>query len=102
MSQERKEGSGPPKNVTKITDLSLSGISNHESVCCICNEFVYTSLCFYHANSDIVSQHKYGEMKQICGKYEKGQRFQNAELLFQNAELLHTTKGINTYGTWRQ
>ena len=91
MSQERKEGSGPPKNVTKITDLSLSGISNHE-----------TSLCFYHANSDIVSQHKYGEMKQICGKYEKGQRFQNAELLFQNAELLHTTKGINTYGTWRQ
>jgi len=36
-----------------------------ESVCCICNEFVYTSLCFYHANSDIVSQHKYGEMKQI-------------------------------------
>jgi len=71
------------------------GISNHECVCCICNEFVYTSLCFYHANSDIVSQHKYGEMKQICGKYEKGQRFQNAELL-------HTTKGINTYGTWRQ
>ena len=50
-------GSGPPKNVKDNDLFSLK----------VCAAFVMNSFTqvFLHANSDIVSQHKYGEMKQI-------------------------------------
>jgi hypothetical protein len=46
------------------TTLSQTILSKCQRVR-VCCKIVYTSLCLYHANSDIVSQHKCGEMKQI-------------------------------------